>query len=67
MVKPDQLLKRRGKLGLVRVDATLSEVQEWVSERMGRELIVEKATGKLCNFIVEPFLPHKPQEEFYVR
>ena len=67
VVKPDQLLKRRGKLGLVKVNATLSEVQEWVGQRMGTEFTVDRATGKLNNFIVEPFVSHKPEEEFYVR
>ncbi len=67
VVKPDQLLKRRGKLGLVKVNATLSEVQSWVGEHMEKELTVDKATGKLNNFIVEPFVAHKPEEEFYVR
>ena len=34
---------------------------------MGQELKVGNAVGKLNNFIVEPFLAHKPDEEFYVR
>lgn len=67
VVKPDQLLKRRGKLGLVKVNANLKEVQEWVSERMDTEFTVDKAVGKLNNFIVEPFVAHKQEEEFYVR
>lgn len=27
---------------------------------------VERATGKLRNFIIEPFLPHKESEEAYI-
>ena len=38
MVKPDQLIKRRGKLGLVKVDAGIGEVKEWLSQKMGEEL-----------------------------
>ncbi len=67
MAKPDQLLKRRGKLGLVKVNASLDEAREWIGERMGKELKVESAVGKLSNFIVEPFLSHSEEEEFYVR
>ena len=67
MAKPDQLLKRRGKLGLVKVDASWREAQDWLGEQMGRELTVDRATGKLNNFIVEPFVAHKTDEEFYVR
>lgn len=35
VVKPDQLIKRRGKAGLLAVNKTWPEVQAWVAERMG--------------------------------
>ena len=38
VVKPDQLIKRRGKLGLVKVDASIAEVKEWLSQKMNEEL-----------------------------
>ena len=66
VVKPDQLIKRRGKLNLIKVDATIDEVRQWIGDRMEQEFTVEKATGRLNNFIVEPFIPHLPEEEFYV-
>ncbi len=40
VVKPDQLIKRRGKLGLLKVNADLNEVKNWVSERFGKEIEV---------------------------
>lgn len=36
VVKPDQLIKRRGKAGLLAVNKTWPEVQAWVAERMGK-------------------------------
>ena len=45
-MKPDQLVKRRGKLGLVKVDTDVCGVREWLSEHMGQELEIEAA--KLC-------------------
>ena len=33
VVKPDQLIKRRGKLGLIKVNADLNTVKQWVAER----------------------------------
>ncbi|XP_065896652.1 ATP-citrate synthase-like isoform X2 [Dysidea avara] len=66
VVKPDQLIKRRGKLGLIKVDANLAEVKEWLSQRMGNVLQIGSAVGKLNTFIVEPFLPHEQADEFYV-
>lgn len=36
VVKPDQLIKRRGKAGLLAVNKTWPEVQAWISERMGK-------------------------------
>ena len=67
MVKPDQLIKRRGKLGLIEVDCDLNGVREWLAVRMGEELQIGPARGVLTQFIVEPFVPHEQEEEFYVR
>lgn len=66
VVKPDQLIKRRGKLGLIKVNADFPEVKSWVEERMGKDQKVGRATGKLRNFIIEPFIPHGEDEEAYV-
>lgn len=66
VVKPDQLIKRRGKLGLIAVNKKLPEVKEWVNARMGKDQKIGAATGKLRTFIIEPFIPHKDAEEAYV-
>jgi len=66
VVKPDQLIKRRGKLGLIKVNASFGEVKTWVGEKMGVDMQIAKATGKLKTFIIEPFLPHQQSEEAYV-
>uniref|UniRef100_A0A4W4FZ59 ATP-citrate synthase n=1 Tax=Electrophorus electricus TaxID=8005 RepID=A0A4W4FZ59_ELEEL len=66
VVKPDQLIKRRGKLGLVGVDLDLQGVKEWLKPRLMKETLVGKAKGFLKNFLIEPFVPHKQEEEFYV-
>lgn len=66
VVKPDQLIKRRGKLGLIKVGTDLAGVQSWVDERMNTEQQVGKTVGRLRNFIIEPFLPHSQDTEAYV-
>ncbi|XP_026574016.1 ATP-citrate synthase isoform X2 [Pseudonaja textilis] len=66
VVKPDQLIKRRGKLGLVGVDLNLDQVKAWLKPRLGKEATIAKAKGILKNFLIEPFVPHKQTEEFYV-
>jgi len=66
VVKPDQLIKRRGKLGLIKVNVDFPEVKSWVIERMGQEQVIGKASGKLRRFIIEPFLPHTQEEEAYI-
>jgi len=40
VVKPDQLIKRRGKLGLILVNADIDAVKKWISERMAKDLQV---------------------------
>nr|XP_058904186.1 ATP-citrate synthase isoform X3 [Kogia breviceps] len=66
VVKPDQLIKRRGKLGLIGVNLTLDGVKSWLKPRLGQEATVGKARGLLKNFLIEPFVPHTQEEEFYV-
>lgn len=66
VVKPDQLIKRRGKLGLIKINADFDQVKEWVTEKTQSDVLVGKASGKLNNFIIEPFCPHSQQEEFYI-
>lgn len=59
-MKPDQLIKRRGKLGLVELNVDVEGVKSWVGEKANKEITVGKTTGPLKKFIVEPFVPHKP-------
>uniref|UniRef100_A0A8C5QQW5 ATP-citrate synthase n=1 Tax=Leptobrachium leishanense TaxID=445787 RepID=A0A8C5QQW5_9ANUR len=66
VVKPDQLIKRRGKLGLIGVNLNLDQVKLWLKPRLGHETTIAKARGVLKNFLIEPFVPHKQEEEFYV-
>jgi len=66
VVKPDQLIKRRGKLGLIKVGADYNGVQQWLGEKLGKDQQVGRSTGKLRTFIIEPFLPHEQSEEAYV-
>lgn len=66
VVKPDQLIKRRGKAGLVGIKLDWEGVKQWIAERMEKEIEVEQVTGTLDNFIVEPFVPHASTDEYYI-
>mmetsp|Transcript_9088 Transcript_9088/g.13592 ORF Transcript_9088/g.13592 Transcript_9088/m.13592 type:complete len:1097 (-) Transcript_9088:51-3341(-) len=66
VAKPDQLIKRRGKSGLILVKKSWPEVKEWICSKIGKEQKVEVVTGILDTFIIEPFVPHTPEEEYYV-
>ena len=59
VVKPDQLFGKRGKLGLVLLDATWNEARAYLKENMGSEAVVGGMEGKLTHFLVEPFVPHR--------
>lgn len=65
VVKPDQLIKRRGKSKLLLLNADWKEAERWIKERMGKKVTVGKTTGILDHFIVEPFLPHEQEDEYY--
>ncbi|KAG8683460.1 citrate synthase, partial [Ceratobasidium sp. 394] len=66
VAKPDQLIKRRGKAGLLSLNKGWDESKPWIVERAGKPVKVESVTGTLNNFIVEPFLPHPANTEYYV-
>jgi len=66
VVKPDQLIKRRGKAGLVGINLDWPGVKKWVADRMEKDIQVERVTGVLDHFIVDPFVPHDQSDEYYV-
>ncbi len=66
VVKPDQLFGKRGKHGLLLLDADWKKAKAWISERMNTETVVGKTKGTLTHFLVEPFVPHDENEEWYV-
>lgn len=51
---------------MILLNATWEEVKKWISEKMNQEIKVDKVSGVLDTFIVEPFIAHKQSEEFYV-
>lgn len=66
VAKPDQLIKRRGKSGLLKLNATWPEAKEWVAARANKIQKVEHVEGALRTFLVEPFVPHPQETEYYI-
>lgn len=66
VVKPDQLIKRRGKNRLLLLDADWERAEEWLSRQMNRPVTVGNVTGLLDHFIIEPFVPHDERDEHYL-
>ncbi|EOD50940.1 ATP citrate lyase [Neofusicoccum parvum] len=66
VAKPDQLIKRRGKSGLLALNKTWADARAWVEERAGKPQKVEHVEGVLRQFLVEPFVPHPQDTEYYI-
>lgn len=66
VAKPDQLIKRRGKTGLILLNSDWNQVKEWLRKNAGRTITADNVSGKIDTFIIEPFLPHIQSEEYYV-
>src|SRR3989344_7606188 len=64
VIKPDQLFGKRGKLGLVLLNADFQQVKEYLKENLNKEITIGKATDKLTHFLIEPFIPH--EKEYYL-
>ena len=66
VAKPDQLIKRRGKSGLLAINKSWAECRKWIEERAGKTQQVQTVQGVLRNFLVEPFIPHPQETEYYI-
>ena len=78
VVKPDQLIKRRGKNNLILVGANFDQAKEWIKEKSDGPIIIhgqfdadgkptDRGTvGQLTHFIIEPMIPHKDSDECYI-
>ncbi|KAJ1973947.1 ATP citrate lyase subunit 1, partial [Dimargaris cristalligena] len=66
VAKPDQLIKRRGKSGLLLLNATWADVQTWILQHAGKPVTIDGVTGFLKTFLVEPFIPHPSSAEHYI-
>ncbi len=78
VVKPDQLIKRRGKNNLILAGANYNQAKAWIEEKSKGPITIygkfdangnpaDKGTiGQLTHFIIEPLVPHKNQDEYYL-
>jgi ATP citrate (pro-S)-lyase len=66
VAKPDQLIKRRGKSGLLALNKSWADARQWIEERAGKPVKVETVDGVLRQFLVEPFVPHPQNTEYYI-
>lgn len=66
VAKPDQLIKRRGKSGLLCLNKEWPEARAWIEARAGKSQRVETVDGVLRQFLVEPFVPHPDGTEYYI-
>jgi ATP-citrate lyase beta-subunit len=66
VVKPDQLIGKRGKHNLILLNATFEEAKNWLNERTNKDVTIGKVTDKLTHFLIEPFIPHDKNKEYYV-
>ncbi len=78
VVKPDQLIKRRGKNKLILVGANYDQAKTWIKEKSREPTTiygkfdksgkpVDKGTvGQLTDFIIEPMVAHREADESYL-
>ena len=63
VVKPDELVGKRGKHGLVKV-GNWEEIEEYLKEYRGKEIEISGVKDKLEYFVIEPYVEH--EEEWFV-
>jgi ATP-citrate lyase beta-subunit len=63
-VKPDELFGKRGKHGLILLNATLDDAIAWIKEKMDHEVEIGGIKDRLTHFLIEEYVPHG--EEMYI-
>ena len=78
VVKPDQLIKRRGKNKLILANANYDQAKQWIAEKTKKPITIygkfdangkpigKGTIGQLTHFIIEPMVPHKESDECYL-
>jgi len=66
VAKPDQLFGKRGKANLLLLDADLDQLKKFAKEKLGKELVIGGTKGVLTRLLVEPFIPHPSDKEYYL-
>lgn len=69
VAKPDVLLKRRGKAGLVLLKKDFAQVADWIAQKAKGDaaaLAEGIDTTRIDTYLVEPFVPHEETDEHYV-
>ena len=64
VVKPDMLFGKRGKHGLILLNASYEEAEKWIRDRMNKNVKIGNIEGKLTHFLVEPYIKH--DKEYYL-
>src|SRR3989344_9578434 len=64
VIKPDQLFGKRGKLGLVLLNADFQQAKEYLQQYLNKEITIGKTTDKLTHFLIEPHVEH--EKEYYL-
>ncbi|KAF8386965.1 hypothetical protein PRIPAC_76107 [Pristionchus pacificus] len=65
VLKPDQLIKRRSKYGLIHRGGH-EELMAAFVRRKNQYVEIGRNCGHLVSFIVEPFVAHKQKDELYM-
>ena len=58
VIKPDQLIGKKGKNNLILLDASFVDAKKFIKENMGKTVEVGGIVGELTHFIIEPFVEH---------
>ncbi len=78
VVKPDQLIKRRGKNNLILIGANFNQARKWIEDKSKGPITIygkfdadgkpadKGIVGKLTHFIIEPVIPHRDSDESYL-
>ncbi len=64
VAKPDMIIGKRGKLGLVLLNQDWPTVKQWLEEKRNQEIVIGNTKGRLTHFLIEPYV--QTDNEYYI-
>lgn len=66
VAKPDIFIGKRGKNNLISLNQPWHEIRQWLTDHWGQTVVLQDTPVVLDQFLIEPYIPHPPEQEYFL-